>query len=151
MIHVRFDYVLLPFLCAFLFCGCAMQRAQDAEEAQRRMVGMDKEKVFACMGIPKRKGIEGNTEIWLYESGNRRVDRARETASVRRSSRSGEYDIFDSLGAGLELSDEVRTSRFCTVQIVMNDGRVTAVNYNGPTGGFLTDDEQCAFAVRNCL
>jgi hypothetical protein len=32
----------------------------------------------------------------------------------------------------------------------MVEGRVSRVNYVGPTGGLLTGGEQCAFAVQNC-
>jgi hypothetical protein len=43
------------------------------------------------------------------------------------------------------------TSRFCTVNIVMANRAVQSVNYKGPTGGLLTEAEQCAFAIRACL
>ena len=42
------------------------------------------------------------------------------------------------------------TRRFCTVNVTMNGGRVTRINYVGPTGGLLTASEQCAFAVEKC-
>ena len=32
----------------------------------------------------------------------------------------------------------------------MNNGYVSRVNYSGPTGGLITEGEQCAFAVQNC-
>jgi len=32
----------------------------------------------------------------------------------------------------------------------MTGGYVTAVNYQGPTGGLLTCGEQCAYAVEAC-
>jgi hypothetical protein len=41
-------------------------------------------------------------------------------------------------------------SRYCNVSVVMADGRVSRINYTGPTGGALTGGEQCAFAVQNC-
>ena len=44
----------------------------------------------------------------------------------------------------------VATSRYCTVNVTMVDGRVSRLNYIGPTGGLLTAGEQCAFAVQNC-
>jgi hypothetical protein len=37
------------------------------------------------------------------------------------------------------------------VNVVMTDGRVSNVNYVGDTGGPITQGEQCAFAVRNCV
>lgn len=127
-----------------LLSGCAMQRAADAQTAQKMMVGMDKEKVFTCMGIPKKKATEGKTEIWAYESGDRRITRNKQRVSSSK-------DFANSFAASLGFEDEVRTARFCTVQVVMTDGKVSTIHYNGPTGGFLTEDEQCAYAVRNCL
>jgi len=47
--------------------------------------------------------------------------------------------------------DTVATMRFCNAQVVMQGGRVTRLNYTGPSGGFLAPGEQCAFAVRNCV
>lgn len=138
----------LPFLFCLLLAACAMQRAKDAETAQAHMVGMPKEQVFACMGIPTRKASEGATEIWLYKSGNERMEKNKTTSTL-----SGKNDnsLFDALTTSLEMEDEVREKRFCLIQIVMKEGRVATVNYSGPTGGFLTEDEQCAYAVRNCL
>jgi hypothetical protein len=34
---------------------------------------------------------------------------------------------------------------FCNVSIVMTKDSVSQVNYSGPTGGLLTEGEQCAF------
>jgi hypothetical protein len=44
----------------------------------------------------------------------------------------------------------VSSSRFCNINIVMSGGIVSAVNYQGPTGGLLTRGEQCAYAVDRC-
>jgi hypothetical protein len=51
------------------------------------------------------------------------------------------------LGSGFGVSSR----RYCTVNVVVSAGRVSRVNYSGPTGGLLTAGEQCAFAVQNCL
>jgi hypothetical protein len=45
----------------------------------------------------------------------------------------------------------VSSSRFCNINIVFAGGRVSAINYTGPTGGLLTAGEQCAYAVNNCV
>ncbi|MDD2324852.1 MAG: hypothetical protein PHW63_02415 [Alphaproteobacteria bacterium] len=128
------------FCC--LVGGCAMQRAADAQEAQQKMVGLSKEQVFSCMGIPVRKASEGDVEIWSYKSTNGWVEKTKKTTSATFSG---------SIESALSFGDETRERRFCTVQIVMKQDHVAAVHYNGPTGGFLTEDEQCAYAVRNCL
>lgn len=134
----------------FLLSGCAMQRAQTAEAAQRQMTGMTSEQVFACMGIPQKKASKGETEIWLYKSGNNRREISKTKGSVSGDSYF-ESDVLNALGSSLTLEDEVRESRYCVVQIVLQGERVRAVHYTGPTGGFLTEGEQCAYAVRNCL
>jgi hypothetical protein len=116
--------------------ACAIQRAQVANEAQDRMVGLTKEQILACMGPPTSKASEGATEVWSYPSGNGRTDVA----------------TFGSVGRGGFFSGGgVAESRFCTVNVTMVDGRVNRMNYVGPTGGLLSPNEQCAFAVANCV
>ena len=39
--------------------GCAIQRAQVAQDARVQMVGMSKEQILACMGPPASKAAEG--------------------------------------------------------------------------------------------
>jgi hypothetical protein len=115
---------------SFLLAGCAIQRAQVAQEAQGSMVGMPKEKVLACMGPPLNRATEGATEVWAYNSGN------------GFTATSASYNRFG--------GSAVSSSRFCNVNIVMTAGQVSAVNYTGPTGGLLTAGEQCAYAVERC-
>jgi len=117
-------------LSALLLLGCALQRAQVANEAQTSMVGLTKEQVLACMGPPMSKTMEGGTEVWSYASGNGQTDTM---VSGNRFWAAG-----------------VSTQRFCTVNVIMTSGRVSRLNYVGPTGGLLTAGEQCAFAVQNC-
>ena len=136
---------VLGVLVLFFLVGCsAMQRSGEAQDARTRLVGMTKVQIFACMGIPKKKATEGELEIWSYRSTNGHVSRFKSTGS---GGHSGSGGFSEAMG----LSDETDEKRFCDVQVVMSEGRVMAVNYNGPTGGFLTEDEQCAYAVRNCL
>jgi outer membrane protein assembly factor BamE (lipoprotein component of BamABCDE complex) len=112
---------------AVLLGSCSLQRAQTAQDAKVRLVGMSKEQILACMGPPMQKAAEGSTEVWSYASGNNR-----QTVSY---------------GNGVAIA----TARSCTINIVMSQGRVAQVNYAGPTGGLLSQCEQCAFAVENCL
>jgi hypothetical protein len=99
-------------LCAALG-GCAFQRAQIAQDARAQMVGLSKEQVLACMGAPANKAAEGATEVWGYTSGN------------GMTVASASYDRYGGTA--------VASSRFCNVNVVMASGRVTAVNYTGPT------------------
>ena len=116
--------------CAAL-CGCAFQRAEIAQDARAQMVGLSKEQVLACMGASASKAAEGKTEVWGYNSGN--------GMTVTDAS----YGRFGGTA--------VSSSRFCTINIVFAGAQVSAVNYNGPTGGLLTQGEQCAYAVDACV
>jgi hypothetical protein len=122
--------VVLVALSAILLSACAIQRAQEAQDARALMVGLSKEQVLGCMGPPINKATEGATEVWTYNSGN--------GMTIAGGSVSG-----GSFSA-------ISSNRFCTVNVVMTKGQVTAVNYTGPTGGLLTAGEQCAYAVDAC-
>jgi hypothetical protein len=114
-------------LAATCLAGCAFERAQVAQDARGQMVGFTKEQVLACMGPAANKAIEGATEVWSYSSGDGRVDAA--------------------YSRGFATSAQ----RFCTVNVTMAAGRVSQINYVGPTGGLLTAGEQCAYAIQNCI
>ena len=111
--------------------GCAIQRAQIAQDARAQMVGMSKEQVLTCMGPPANKATEGQTEVWAYDSGNGTTFAS---GSVSGGSFSG-----------------VSSRRFCRINLVLAGGAVSAVNYQGPTGGLITAGEQCAYAVDACV
>lgn len=126
------------FLILLLSCliSCSLQRAQEAEAAKTKMVGMSREDVLTCMGPPAQKTSEGTTEVWTYPSGNGRVDSFASFAG----SASGGVAYGSAIGSSQQ--------RFCVVNLIVTDGRVKAVNYNGPTGGLLTRGEQCAYASK---
>lgn len=130
--------------------GCAIQRAQVAQDARAQMVGLSREQVLGCMGPPGNKAVEGQTEVWSYASGNGYSSTVATTDvnTTGQASRIGNqvYGTANSTGFGTAVS----TRRFCTVNVVMTNGLVSAVNYQGPTGGLLTAGEQCAFAVDAC-
>src|SRR5262249_15881717 len=125
--------------------------AEVAHNAQATMVGMTKEQVLQCMGPPVQKSAEGQTEVWSYPSGNGRTQVSTFGNSTTSGSvfASGNYAGGNANTYGSGLAEA--TSRSCVVNVVMVAGRVSAVNYSGPTGGLLSQGEQCAFAVQNCM
>ncbi len=122
---------LFAFLFSIAGCSAARERAIVAQDAQTKMVGLSKEQVLSCMGVPAAKAAEGQTEVWTYNSGNGRA------VGVALS--------------GSETTFATSSRRYCIVSIVMTAGKVSRVNYAGPTGGLITGGEQCAFAVQNCV
>jgi len=134
--------------------GCSVQRAVVARGAQEKMVGLSKEQVLVCMGPPATKAAEGATEVWSYNSGNDHVTAVgtgySQTNSSATGSRYGNTVSATGNATTSTLATATASRRFCTVNVVINDGQVSRVNYSGPTGGLLTGGEQCAFAVENC-
>jgi len=119
--------------------GAKFQRAEIASQAKSSMIGMTKENVLACMGAPAQHAEAGETEVWSYPSGG-------DTNSLGSASGST-----NSLGDTNAVGSSSTVHRYCIVNIVMTGGRVSAVNYNGRTGGWASQGEQCAFAVQNCV
>jgi hypothetical protein len=128
-----------PVILLSLAMGaCSIQRSRIATQAKETMVGMNKEQVLACMGGPGQRTSVGQTEVWSYASGG-------DSAGI---STGGRIDQLQN-GGGLGLAFVAH--RYCVVNVVMTDGVVDKVNYSGRTGGPLSPDEQCEFAIRNCI
>ena len=176
--HMRSKVIIVcaSALAALSLTGCAIQRAEEASQAQKSMVGMDKEHVLACMGAPAASAQVGETEVWTYNSGNGN------TLSLAGALFGGDSSVFrppqpviGGFAGGQPViggfvngqpviggfvspppvlprsSDpEILETRSCKVDVVMHDDRVAQVNYGGLTGGLLTKGEQCAFAIDNC-
>ena len=90
------------------------------------MIGMTKSEVLNCAGIPDRKQELDELEQLVYE-------------------RSGDSDA--SFVGGIV---NVR-NRDCKVTVMLSEGKVTKVKYGGNSGGLLTEDEQCAYIVEDCV
>jgi hypothetical protein len=135
---------------AVSIAGCAIARAQVAQDAQSRMVGLTNEQVLACMGVPAAKAAEGSTEVWSYNSGNDHTQTAVFGQSTTNASAAGGRGFASGTAFTTGSGVGVSSRRYCTVNVVMSGGPVSRVNYSGPTGGLLTAGEQCAFAVQNC-
>jgi hypothetical protein len=148
---VRFSTTTIFALALWVLSGCSLQRASEAQHAQSQMVGMTKEQVLQCMGPPAQQSAEGQTEVWSYASGNGRTD----VRAFGNSTTSGSVIATGNYASGhantYGSSFAMATRRSCTVNVVMVSGRVGAVNYSGPTGGLLSQGEQCAFAIQNCV
>lgn len=135
MMKLRLKFLTVISL-GVLLGGCAMQRADDAATAKKQMVGMTRLQVLACMGIPNRKAHDGALEVWSYLSTDGRGDYNGDTVKV----------------TGYTHTNGEHNRSFCTVNIVMNNGAVSAINYNGPTSSyFFSEDDQCGYAVKNCV
>lgn len=134
-----------------ILCGCAVQRAEKARNAKLAMIGMSKEDVLACAGPPAQKDAEGATEVWSYQSGNGATSTFATASAYGQGQAFGSPGYAFSNGQAHAFGSSFSQRRFCVVNIVVRNGVVSAVNYNGPTGGLLTRGEQCAYAIENCV
>ena len=130
-------------IAALILASCALQRAQVASAAQEQMVGMSSEEVLACMGPPAARDTEGQTEVWTYNSGGRTVG-----SGTSFGFGTGGYSGF---GVGVGVGSYNSRDLYCQVNVFMADGQVDRIGYQGPTGGLVTEGEQCAYAVENCV
>lgn len=103
--------------------SCVARRVWVASQVESSMIGNTKEQVLLCMGAPPQKANAGKIEVWSYPSGG------------------------DSSTIGF-LGSSITAHRYCVVNVVFTDDRVTAIKNTGRTGG---QDEQCAFALQNCF
>ena len=130
--------VFIASLSIFLVmtvAGCKLQRLELARNAQTELIGVTKNYILGCAGVPHRKAKEGSTEFLTYVSGGDSVG-------------SGTYS---SSGSGSVFGTLFSQRRYCEVTFVIYNDLVTRVNYTGRTGGLLTQGEQCGFVLQNCL
>jgi outer membrane protein assembly factor BamE (lipoprotein component of BamABCDE complex) len=125
-------------VAAALLAACSIQRAETAATAKQSMVGMGREQVLACMGPPAQTAAVGATEVWSYPSGGDTKTFSNGTAVA-------------SGNTAYAWGSSSTQNRYCIVNVAFNGSIVSTVNYSGRTGGVVTGDEQCAFAVQNCV
>lgn len=114
-------------------------RASLASEAQTSLIGKSKGQILACMGSPIRTASADNVDVLTFASGDGT------TQSL------GTASVYGSPGSAVAFGSSHTVTRSCEVDIVFEGGRVSRVNYKGRTGGLITQGEQCAYAVSNCV
>lgn len=124
---------------SLMLAGCgSFERAELAERAKSELVGLSKEEILNCMGAPSERASAGDTEVWDYESGVETF--ATTTGSATATNRR----FFGSQVTAIH-------RLYCEVSVVIEQGRVTRINYRGNTGGLFSEGEQCSYVVENCL
>jgi hypothetical protein len=125
---------ILP-LVLVLLGGCAVQRAETAARAQSELVGLTKGELLSCAGVPVRQDRADGLDFLTYSSGGDSVGSA----------------VASQTSPSTVILAGKSVRRYCEVTFVLRDGVVQRVNYQGRTGGILSQGEQCAFVVQNCL
>ncbi len=130
-------FILVILVIVTLLSGCAntkFGRADLAERAKVELIGNSKKDILMCAGVPVRSQQVENIEFMTYYSG-------------------GDSDAYVAGGTGSSAGGGVVSvnKRYCEVTFVFKDGVVEKINYAGRTGGLITEGEQCAFVLQNCL
>jgi hypothetical protein len=121
----------------FLLSGCASTkfgRADLAQRAKTEMIGMSKKDLLLCAGVPVRSQQVEDLEFLTYNSGGDSVG----YAAGGSGSSTG--------GGAISLH-----KRYCEVTFALQNGVISKVSYAGRTGGLITEGEQCAFVLQNCV
>jgi len=130
--------------------GCANPQADQALFAQRAFVGMPKQTLLACAGVPERQAAVDNVEYYTYSS--ERVVTQHVPAGFGPSF----YGYYGWRrpwwGFGFEdrLVPDVET-RSCEATFTLKDGAVQQVVYGGSTDSPYGRLGQCYTIVQNCL
>lgn len=121
----------LAFFAALATSGCTYYQDQSiAETASKRMVGMSRTAILACMGPPLARMSEGDLEAWSYRSSTSAPTIVTPIGSSLVATGGGTYD--------------------CTVDVILTGGTVSRVGYKAGWGGLGTPHQACAPAVRAC-
>lgn len=115
-------------------CNNKFTRASTAELGKTELVGKSKTDILTCAGAPTRSEKVDDMEFLTYYSG-------------------GDSDAYVAGGGGNSAgggSVSIK-QRYCEVTFVLQNNIVQKVNYSGRTGGLITEGEQCAFAIDNCI
>lgn len=140
--------IMIPVLAAL--SGCANPAADAAAWAQQALVGMPKQTLLSCAGVPDRTAAIDNIEYFTYTSGH---------TEYQPGPRFGFYSGFSErrsafgLGLGLPLDPyDVGTveSVTCDATFTLRNGRVERLVYGGYPGGDWRLN-QCYAIVENCL
>lgn len=121
--------------------GCANPQADSALAAHSLLIGMPKQTLMSCAGVPDRQAAVDNREFFTYRS-----QRIVSSPGLYAGGWGGHWGPGWGWGAGAPIyADDVR-SYDCDATFTLHNGRVEQIVYGG--GGSLT---QCYAIVHNCL
>lgn len=140
--RIGFGAVLLAgdVLVGGVLAGCANPAADQAMVAQNALVGMPKQTLLSCAGVPERQAAAGDREFFTYRS-NRLI-------SYPAWGGYGGYWGYPYGGWGGYGSDV--TSVDCEATFTLHNGVVERIVYGGSSSGG-SRLGQCYAIVQNCL
>jgi len=134
-------------LAVGLLASCANPNADRAADARQVLVGMPKETLLSCAGVPQRSAVVDNSEFLTYVSSN--YSGGGPTTSFGVAGGSGGSGVGIGLGFPL-FGGDGGYSTSCEANFTIRNGVVQQLNYTGSSGASASLG-QCYRIVENCL
>jgi hypothetical protein len=135
---------LFLILAAGALASCANPNADRAADARQVLVGMPKETLLSCAGVPQRSAQIDNSEFLTYTSSDYSGGGPSTSIGVAGGSGSGV-----GIGLGFPLFGGGYSSS-CEANFTVRSGVVQQLNYTGSSGASASLG-QCYRIVENCL
>jgi hypothetical protein len=132
-------------LAAVLLASCANPNADRAADARQVLVGMPKETLLSCAGVPQRSAQIDNSEFLTYTSSD--YSGGGPSTSIGVAGGSGGSGV--GIGLGFPLFGGGYSSS-CEANFTVRNGVVQQLNYTGSSGASASLG-QCYRIVENCL
>lgn len=135
----RFILPMIAPLLPLAVSGCLTQGPDRVALAQQALVGVPKETILSCAGVPARSAVVDNREWFTYHG---------------QAVRSYPGAIYGSVGFGINRGpwdydppEVVSTS--CDATFTLRGGRVERLDFVSPQG--IAGNPQCAALVSGCM
>jgi hypothetical protein len=132
---------------AVLLASCANPNADRAADARQLLVGMPKETLLSCAGVPQRSATVDNSEFLTYTSSD--YIGGGPSTSIGVAGGSGGSGVGIGLGFPL-FGGGGGYSSSCEANFTIRNGVVQQLNYTGSSGASASLG-QCYRIVENCL
>lgn len=148
MANARAAGVAAAVGAGLLVASCANPVAERVATAQRTLVGLSKQQLLSCAGVPERQASADGLEFFTYT--NSRI------VSYPGTGMGGWYGGpwypgyrygWGGWGWPGYVGDEVRTYS-CEATFTLRNGSVERIVYGGPSGG---NAGECYSIVQNCM
>jgi hypothetical protein len=136
---------LFLILAAGALASCANPNADRAADARQVLVGMPKETLLSCAGVPQRSAQIDNSEFLTYTSSD--YSGGGPSTSIGVAGGSGGSGV--GIGLGFPLFGGGYSSS-CEANFTVRNGVVQQLNYTGSSGASASLG-QCYRIVENCL
>jgi hypothetical protein len=144
----RTGKAILLGAAAIALASCANPRADQALFAQQAFIGMPKQTLLSCAGVPERSTTIGNMEYFTYTS-NRIVAYQSYVPYMGPGHFYG-YGYGYPYYSGFAPTYDLR-SFSCQATFTLRNGVVEQLVYGGPEGTGPSQLAQCHTIIENCL